>query len=56
MPPSVRSVTAMWNPLSMIALPSRFSCQPASASANDWPFPWMQKSTWHVVPPNAAAV
>ena len=56
MPPSVRSVTAMWNPLSMIALPSRFSCQPASASANDWPWPWMQKSTWHVVPPNAAAV
>ena len=36
-PPSVRSVTAMWKPLSMIALPSRFSCQPASASANDWP-------------------
>ena len=52
----VRSVTAMWKPLSMIALPSRFSCQSASASANVWPCPWMQKSTWHVVPPNAAAV
>ena len=36
-PPSTRSVTAMWKPLSMIALPSRFACQPSSASANDWP-------------------
>ena len=24
--------------------------------ANDCPGVWMQKSTWHVVPPNAAAV
>ena len=30
--------------MSMIALPSRFACQSASASANDWPRPWMQKS------------
>ncbi len=42
--------------MSMIALPSRLACQSASASAKLWPFPWMQKSTWHVVPPKAAAV
>ena len=42
--------------MSMIALPSRLACQSPSASANVCPGPWMQKSTWHVVPPNAAAV
>ena len=56
MPPLSRSVTAMWKPLSMIALPSRFACHTASASAKVWPWPWMQKSMWQVVPPNAAAV
>ena len=39
----------------MSALPSRFACQSERASAKLWPFAWMQKSTWHVVPPNAAA-
>ena len=34
--------------------PSRASS--SSASANVWPCAWMQKSTWQVVPPNAAAV
>ncbi len=33
---------------------SIFPCQVSRASANVWPLPWMQKSTWHVVPPNAA--
>ena len=33
---------------------SIFPCQVSSASAKVWPFPWMQKSTWQVVPPNAA--
>ena len=33
---------------------SIFPCQVSSASANVWPLPWMQKSTWQVVPPNAA--
>ena len=46
----------MWKPLSMMAFPSRFPCQISSASPNDCPLPWMQKSTWVVVPPNAAAV
>ena len=55
-PPSRRSVTAMWKPMSMICLPSRLPCQVSSASANEVPGDWMQKSTWQVVPPNAAAV
>ena len=46
----------MWKPQSITCFPSRFACQPSSASANVWPWPWMQKSTCVVVPPNAAAV
>ena len=42
--------------MSITCLPSAFACQSASASAKVWPLPWMQKSTWQVVPPNAAAV
>ena len=42
--------------MSITCLPSAFACQSASASAKVWPLPWMQKSTWLVVPPNAAAV
>src|SRR3954454_5336164 len=42
--------------MSISCLPSAFACQAASASAKVWPLPWMQKSTWVVVPPNAAAV
>ena len=33
-PPSRRSVTAMWKPLSISALPFAFACQASSASAN----------------------
>src|SRR5215471_12120701 len=40
----------------MSAFAFAFACQVSSASANVCPWPWMQKSTWHVVPPNAADV
>ena len=55
-PPSTRSVTAMWKPQSISCLPSRLACQVSSASAKLCPLPWMQKSMWQVVPPNAAEV
>ena len=42
--------------MSISCLPSAFACQSSSASAKVWPCAWMQKSTWQVVPPNAAAV
>ena len=42
--------------MSITCLPSAFACQSESASAKVCPLPWMQKSTWLVVPPNAAAV
>src|SRR5947207_3115707 len=38
----------------MRVLPFAFACHPSSAWANVCPRPWMQKSTWHVVPPHAA--
>ena len=44
----------MWKPLSITACPSRFDCHSSIASAKVMPFGWMMKSTWHVVPPNAA--
>ena len=54
-PPSWRSVTARWKPTSITGFAdSIFPCQVSSASAKVWPLPWMQKSTWQVVPPNAA--
>ena len=55
-PPSFRSVTAMWYPMSITCLPVAFERQSSKAAAKDWPCPWMMKSTWQVVPPNAAAV
>ena len=42
--------------MSITALPFRFACQASSAAAKLSPGVWMTKSTWHVVPPNAAAV
>jgi hypothetical protein len=55
-PPSRRSVTAMWKPLSISALPSRLPCQASSAEAKLSPGGWITKSTWQVVPPKAADV
>ncbi len=54
-PPSFRSVTAMWYPMSISCLPSAFDFQSASASPKLVPGAWMQKSTCVVVPPRAAA-
>ena len=42
--------------MSITCLPSAFDRQSSSAAANVWPCGWMTKSTWQVVPPNAAAV
>ncbi len=42
--------------MSITCFPFAFERQSSSACANVWPFPWMMKSTWHVVPPNAADV
>ena len=41
--------------MSISCLPSAFDFQSASASPKLVPGAWMQKSTWHVVPPRAAA-
>jgi hypothetical protein len=42
--------------MSITCLPAAFARQLSSACANVWPCAWMMKSTWHVVPPNAAEV
>src|SRR2546429_503681 len=42
--------------MSITCLPSALDFQSASASPNVEPCGWMQKSTWQVVPPNAADV
>ena len=55
MPPSRRSVIAMWKPTSITGLHrSIFSCHTSSASREGLPGIWKQKSTSDVVPPNAA--
>ena len=55
MPPSRRSVIAMWKPTSITGLQrSTFSCQVSSAWAKVWPGIWKQKSINEVVPPKAA--
>ena len=41
--------------MSITCLPSALTFQSASASAKLVPWAWMQKSTWQVVPPRAAA-
>ncbi len=41
--------------MSISCLPSAFAFQDASESVKDVPGAWMQKSTWVVVPPRAAA-
>ena len=40
--------------MSISCLPSAFAFQSSSASAKVEPCGWMTKSTWQVVPPNAA--
>ena len=42
--------------MSITCLPFAFDFQSSSAAANVEPCGWMTKSTWQVVPPNAAAV
>src|SRR5918992_866873 len=42
--------------MSISCLPSALPFQSSSASAKDEPCGWITKSTWHVVPPNAADV
>ncbi len=42
--------------MSITCLPSAFDFQSSSAAANVEPCGWITKSTWQVVPPNAAAV
>ena len=51
-----RSLTAMWNPTSMTGgFLLSFSRQLSRTWKNVSPLYWMQKSTMHVVPPQAAA-
>ncbi len=42
--------------MSITCLPAAFERHSSSAAANVCPCGWMMKSTWQVVPPNAAAV
>jgi hypothetical protein len=42
--------------MSITCLPFAFPRHSSKASANDEPCGWMMKSTWHVVPPKAAAI
>ena len=42
--------------MSITCLPSAFDFQSSSAAVNVEPCGWITKSTWQVVPPNAAAV
>ena len=42
--------------MSITCLPFAFDFQSSSAAPNVEPCGWMTKSTWQVVPPNAAAV
>jgi len=42
--------------MSITCLPFALLRHSSIASANVEPCGWMMKSTWHVVPPNAAAV
>src|SRR4051812_18872122 len=42
--------------MSITCTPSAFAFHSAIASPNVWPRGWMMKSTWQVVPPNAAEV
>ena len=42
--------------MSITCLPSAFDFHSSTASANVCPCGWMMKSTWQVVPPNAAEV
>src|SRR5919199_1621630 len=42
--------------MSITCLPFAFDRHSSNAAANVAPFGWMMKSTWQVVPPNAAEV